>query len=132
VSGPVRILTSPDQVDQLRDGDILVAATTSPDWMPLLRRAAALVTDGGGITCHAAIVSRELGIPAVVSTRTATHVLHDGQQVTVDGGRGVVEEGTASPADRVRTPAPVATAAARSGPSPLLYADPASKDRADR
>jgi nucleotide-binding universal stress UspA family protein/phosphohistidine swiveling domain-containing protein len=91
-SGTVRILASPDHAEQFRDGEILVASTTSPDWMPILRRAAALVSDGGGITCHAAIVSRELGIPAIVGARTATHVLHDGQQVTVDGRRGVVEE----------------------------------------
>jgi pyruvate, water dikinase len=94
-AGPVRILTDPDQADQFRHGEILVAPTTSPDWMPILRHAAALVTDGGGITCHAAILSRELGIPSVVGTRTATHDLHDGQQVSVDGQRGVVEEGLA-------------------------------------
>jgi pyruvate,water dikinase len=94
--GPVRVLTSPDRADQFRDGEILVAPTTSPDWMPILRRAGALVTDSGGITCHAAIISRELGIPSVVGTGNATHVLYDGQVVTVDGRRGVIEEGTVS------------------------------------
>jgi pyruvate,water dikinase len=85
---------------------------TSPDWMPILRRAVALVTDGGGITCHAAIVSRELGIPSVVGARTATHVLHDGQLVTVDGRRGIVEEGGVTAPRGPVTTAPAATAAA--------------------
>jgi pyruvate,water dikinase len=66
---------------------------TSPDWVPIMRRAAALVTDGGGATCHAAIVSRELGLPCVVGTHDATRVLQDGQLVTVDGARGEVLSG---------------------------------------
>jgi pyruvate,water dikinase len=66
---------------------------TSPNWMPILRRAAALITDSGGVTCHAAILSRELGIPSVVRARHATRLLHDGQMVTVDGVSGMVEEG---------------------------------------
>jgi pyruvate,water dikinase len=93
-SGTVRVLSSPESADRFQDGEILVTAKVSPEWMSVLRRAAALVSDGGGVTCHAAILSRELGIPGVVGTRTATQVLHDGQQVTVDGRRGVVEEGT--------------------------------------
>jgi pyruvate,water dikinase len=66
---------------------------TSPDWVPLMRRAAAIVTDSGGTTSHAAIVSRELGVPCVVGTRTATRTLRDGQLVTVDGGVGEVRLG---------------------------------------
>ena len=66
---------------------------TNPDWVPTIRRAAALVTDGGGMTCHAAIVSRELGVPCVVGTRQATTVLRTGELVTVDGRRGKVFEG---------------------------------------
>ncbi|MFL6163803.1 MAG: phosphoenolpyruvate synthase [Jatrophihabitantaceae bacterium] len=92
-SGPVRVLHSPSQQDQLRDGDVLVAPMTSPDWVPAMRRAAALITDGGGMTCHAAIVSRELGVPCVVGTRSATTVLRDGQLVTVDGAAGKVYAG---------------------------------------
>jgi len=92
-SGVVRVLRSPDESDRLRDGEVLVAPMTSPDWVPAMRRAAALVTDGGGMTCHAAIVSRELGVPCVVGARTATTVLRDGEVVTVDGGRGQVLEG---------------------------------------
>ena len=92
-SGRVRILHSPDEGDRLRDGEVLVAPLTSPDWVPMMRRAAALVTDGGGMTCHAAIVTRELGLPCVVGTRNATMVLRDGEMVTVDGAHGQVLEG---------------------------------------
>ena len=94
--GAVRVLQSADQGDQLLAGEILVAPMTSPDWVPTMRRAAALVTDGGGITCHAAIVSRELGVPCVVGARNATSVLRDGEVVTVDGAQGVVYEGDLS------------------------------------
>ncbi len=93
VSGPVRVLRSPSEGSTLLRGEVLVAQMTSPDWVPTMRRAAALVTDGGGMTCHAAIVSRELGVPCVVGTRNATTVLRDGEIVTVDGGRGQVMEG---------------------------------------
>jgi pyruvate,water dikinase len=93
VSGRARLLRDPSQGADLRDGEILVAPMTNPDWLPTLRRAAAVVTDGGGITCHAAIVSRELGIPCVVGARTATTVIRDGDLVTVDGAEGVVLQG---------------------------------------
>jgi pyruvate,water dikinase len=89
-SGRVRILRSPAEGDRLADGEVLVAPMTNPDWMPTVRRAAALVTDAGGVTCHAAIVARELGVPAVVGTRTATRALADGVEVTVDGSTGQV------------------------------------------
>jgi pyruvate,water dikinase len=92
-SGPVRVLESPEQGESLLDGEVLVAPMTSPDWVPTMRRAAAIVTDGGGMTCHAAIVSRELGVPAVVGARQATAVLRDGEIVTVDGAEGTVTEG---------------------------------------
>jgi pyruvate,water dikinase len=92
-SGRVRILTSPDEGATLEAGEILVAAMTTPDWVPTLRRAAALVTDGGGMTCHAAIVSRELRIPCIVGTREATRVLRTGEVVTIDGRTGEVHEG---------------------------------------
>jgi pyruvate,water dikinase len=91
--GSVRVLESVDQGGQLLAGEILVAPMTSPDWVPTMRRAGALVTDGGGMTCHAAIVSRELGVPCVVGARNATTVLRDGEVVTVDGAHGVVYEG---------------------------------------
>ncbi len=92
-SGAVRILQSADQGDELIAGEVLVAKMTSPDWVPTMRRASALITDGGGITCHAAIVSRELGVPCVVGARNATMVLRTGEVVTVDGAEGTVYEG---------------------------------------
>ncbi|MCW5805234.1 MAG: phosphoenolpyruvate synthase [Deltaproteobacteria bacterium] len=106
--GNVRVLRGPDEGAQLLDGEVLVAPMTSPDWVPTIRRAAALVTDSGGITSHAAIVSRELGIPCVVGTRTATRVLRTGEHVTVDGSRGRVIAGVArvepAPAPPPRAP----------------------------
>ncbi|GAA3394892.1 PEP/pyruvate-binding domain-containing protein [Cryptosporangium minutisporangium] len=101
ISGVVRILRSPVDADRFAAGEILVAAMTSPDWMAILRKAAALVTDGGGLTCHAAVVSRELRIPGIVGTRTATTTLRDGQLVTVDGRLGAVFDG---PVDAVAEP----------------------------
>jgi pyruvate, water dikinase len=93
VAGPVRRLSAPSEGDRLEDGEILVAPMTSPDWVPVIRRAGALVTDSGGTTCHAAIVSRELGVPCVVGTSTATETLSDGMIVTVDATHGVVYKG---------------------------------------
>jgi pyruvate,water dikinase len=110
-SGPARILRSPADGDQLRDGEVLVAEMTSPDWVPVMRRAAAIVTDSGGITCHAAIVAREMGLPCVVGARTATSTLATGQVVTVDGTRGEVLAGEASA--RTATPAQAATTTER-------------------
>jgi pyruvate,water dikinase len=89
-AGRVRVLQSPTEGASLQSGEVLVAPMTTPDWLPTLRRAAALVTDGGGMTCHAAIVSRELRIPCVVGTREATKRLRDGDVVTVDGRQGKI------------------------------------------
>ena len=97
VSGRVRILADPSEEDQFLEGEILVAPMTSPDWVPLMKRAAALVTDRGGITCHAAIVSRELGLPCIVGTSEATSLLHDGDIITVDGSAGTVRLGEQVP-----------------------------------
>ena len=88
--GTVRILDTPAEAHLLGDGEVLVAATTSPDWLPALRRASAVVTDSGGMTCHAAIVARELGVPCVVGARTATRDLRTGDEVEVDGSAGTV------------------------------------------
>ena len=96
-AGRVRILTSPDQQRKFLDGEVLVAEMTSPDWVPAMRRAAALITDGGGVTCHGAIVSRELQLPCVVGTGNATTSLSTGQEVTVDGRTGKVYAGVAAP-----------------------------------
>jgi len=92
-SGPVKIVTDPSHIDKVIEGDILVAEMTTPDFVPAMKRAAAIVTDRGGRTAHAAIVSRELGIPCVVGTGKATTTLKDGQIVSVDGSEGKVYEG---------------------------------------
>lgn len=92
VEGIVRVLAGPDCGDQLRPGEILVAATTNVGWTPLFPKATALVTDVGAPLSHAAIVARELGIPAVVGCGNATTMLRTGDRVRVDGGRGIVEQ----------------------------------------
>ena len=92
-SGSVRIIHSSSEIDQIEKGDVLVTEMTTPDYVPAMKRAEAIVTDKGGRTCHAAIVSRELGIPCVVGTTTATKDLKTGQIISVDGARGVVYDG---------------------------------------
>ena len=95
--GRARVVASIHDADRLGDGDVLVAHMTAPDWVPVMRRAAAIVTDAGGMTCHAAIVSREMGIPCVVGTGKATVTLRDGELVTVDATHGLVREGMGGP-----------------------------------
>jgi phosphoenolpyruvate synthase/pyruvate phosphate dikinase len=88
--GVVRILRSAKEVDKVKPGDVLVAVMTRPDYVPAMKRAAAIVTDEGGITSHAAIVSRELRIPCVIGTKIATQVLRDGDVVEVSANHGLV------------------------------------------
>ena len=92
-SGAARIVTKLDQLDKVEEGDIIVTEMTTPDMVPAMKRASGIVTDEGGMTSHAAIVSRELGVPAVVGTGSATKEIEDGQQITIDGERGSVEVG---------------------------------------
>ncbi len=95
-AGRVRILKSPKEIDRFEDGDVLVTERTDPDWGPVMKRATAIVTDHGGRTSHAAIVSRELGVPAIVGTGSGTRVLKDGQEVTVscaEGSEGRIYQG---------------------------------------
>ena len=92
-SGPVKIIYKASQIDRVHKGDILVAEMTTPDFVPAMKRAVAIVTDRGGRTAHAAIVSRELGIPCVVGAERATTTLADGQIITVDGSHGKVYNG---------------------------------------
>ena len=94
-AGPVRVVRDPSEIDIVLQGDVLVAEMTTPDFVPAMKRAAAIVTDRGGRTAHAAIVSRELGIPCVVGTGSATSTLRPDQLVTVDGSQGKVYEGRA-------------------------------------
>lgn len=129
-SGKVRVLTSPEDGDQLEPGEVLVAPMTNPDWLPTIRRAVALVTDSGGMTCHAAIVARELGVPCIVGARSATSVLRDGEAVTVDGARGEVLSGRA--ATVVARPRPIADlAAAPDVTATRIYVNLAMPDSAD-
>lgn len=93
-SGTVKVLKSPKEINKVKQGDVLVAEMTSPDYVPAMKKASAIVTDKGGQTSHAAIVSRELGIPCVVGTQEATKSLKDGTLVTVDGSRGLVYLGS--------------------------------------
>ncbi len=96
-SGTARVISRIDESRHFNEGDILVTEMTDPDWVPLLKKASAVVTNSGGRTCHVAIVSRELGIPAVIATRNATTMIHDGDTVTVDCSQGIegfVYEGT--------------------------------------
>jgi len=95
--GPVRIVADEMNLEVVKKGDVLVTAMTSPDMVPAMTRAAAIVTDEGGMTCHAAIVARELGIPCIVGASHATELLKDGEMITVDGSMGVVYEGLAAP-----------------------------------
>jgi pyruvate,water dikinase len=128
--GKVRLLGAPEEGAQLLDGEILVAPMTSPDWVPTIRRAAALVTDSGGVTCHAAIVSRELGIPCVVGTRNATRRLRNGELVTVDGSKGRITAGTRSPVTAV-APAPALGGSAPEALATRLYVNLAIADQAE-
>jgi pyruvate,water dikinase len=102
-SGQARIITKLDHLDQVGDGDIIVTEMTMPDMVPAMKRAAGIVTDEGGMTSHAAIISRELGVPAVVGTGSATLELEDGQPVTIDGDKGTVREG-AEPEEETSEP----------------------------
>jgi len=106
-AGSVRLVHKLDQLDKVEPGDIIVTEMTTPDMVPAMKRAAGIVTDQGGMTSHAAIVSRELGVPAVVGTDGATARLQDGEDVTIDGDKGTVEPGATVAAEQ---PEPAATA----------------------
>jgi pyruvate,water dikinase len=92
-SGKVNMIMDVKDIANFKEGEILVTEMTAPDWVPAMRKAAAIVTNGGGMTAHAAIVSRELGVPCVVGTKRATEVLKTGQEVSVDGALGIIYEG---------------------------------------
>lgn len=97
VSGRVHVILDPSRIDKFKEGEILVTEMTAPDWVPAMKKAKAIVTDSGGMTCHASIVSRELGIPCIVGTKSrgeaATVTIPDGIDVTIDATHGVVYEG---------------------------------------
>ncbi len=108
-AGEARVVTKLDHLDQVSDGDIIVTEMTMPDMVPAMKRASGIITDEGGMTSHASIVSRELGVPAVVGAGSATTTLDDGQLVTLDGDKGTVREGEpveAEPAEPVEDARP--------------------------
>ena len=92
-SGKVKIVLDIEELDKIKDGDIMVTTMTTPDMVPAMRRASGIVTDEGGVTCHASIISRELGIPCVVGTGDATTTLKENSGVTLDGKKGLVFDG---------------------------------------
>lgn len=117
-TGHVKVLASPKEIDKVKEGDVLVAKMTSPDYVPAMKKASAIITNEGGMTSHAAIVSRELGVPCVVGTKEATTKLKDGFVVTVDGAKGQIylgghvkiEQKEESPAETYKKTAHLKTA----------------------
>lgn len=107
--GKVKILKSAKELDKVEEGDILVTEMTNPDFVPAMKRAAAIVTEKGGRTSHAAIVSRELGVPAIVGCEMVLQVLEDGELITVDGTHGYVYEGNVVPNIKEKTPEKIKT-----------------------
>ncbi len=100
-TGTVKIIFSANEIDKVKTGDVLVTLQTNPDFVPAMKRAVAIVTERGGRTSHAAIVSRELGIPAVVGTKDATRVLRNGEVITVNGIKGEIYKGGLSASQKV-------------------------------
>ena len=89
--GRVKVLRGTHEIGKIRKGDIIVTGMTTPEYVIAMRKAAAIITNEGGVTCHAAIVSRELGIPCIVGTKNATHMLKDGDLVELHAGNGVIK-----------------------------------------
>ncbi|MEM2948955.1 MAG: phosphoenolpyruvate synthase [Candidatus Bilamarchaeaceae archaeon] len=130
--GPVKIIKSPAELKKMEKGDVLVTEMTTPDFVPAMKKAAAIVTDTGGTTSHAAIVSRELGIPCVVGTGNASKLLKDGQVISVDGTHGIVYEGMLSAEKRGEVTAPTALAEFAPITGTKIYVNLADVDQAER
>ncbi len=111
-AGTVKIVLDIDELDKIKDGDIMVTTMTTPDMVPAMRRASGIVTDEGGVTCHASIISRELGIPCVVGTGDATTTLVENSGVTLDGKKGLVFDGIS----QTKEEAPVAAGTVEAAP----------------
>jgi len=129
-AGAVKIVPDASQIDKVKKGEILVAEMTTPDFVPAMKRAAAIVTDRGGRTAHAAIVSRELGIPCIVGTEDATSTLKDKQVITADGSQGKIYDGRLSIADEAAATAAKPRKKIKTRTN--LYANLAQPDLADR
>ncbi len=102
-SGAVKIIRDTDELDKILEGDILVTVMTTPDMVPAMKRADGIITDEGGVTCHAAIVSRELGIPCVVGTGDATKIFKENEIITLDGDKGIVYKGKIAETEKKKT-----------------------------
>ena len=112
-AGKAHVILDPAQIAEFKDGEILVTTMTAPDWVPAMKKAKAIVTDAGGMTCHASIVSRELGIPCIVGTKSrsveATTTIEDGMEITVDATNGIVYAGVVSDIVKPKEEAPAGT-----------------------
>ena len=115
-SGTVKVILELDELDKVQDGDVMVTTMTTPDMVPAMKRATGIVTDEGGVTCHAAIISRELGIPCVVGTGDATTTLKENDEVTADGKKGLVYKGIIKGAESEKS----AEAAVQVSATPLI------------
>ena len=136
-SGPVRLIPSAKDINRMKDGEVLVTDMTTPDFVPAMKKAVAIVTNAGGMTAHAAIVSREMGIPCIVGSKTATSVLKDGMIVTVDANVGIVYEGKVDLGGEVEKGGRAMAVAAVGGYSHIttgtkIYVNLAEKDLANK
>ncbi|MBI5046400.1 phosphoenolpyruvate synthase [Candidatus Micrarchaeota archaeon] len=135
--GKVKIIRSSKEIKNMEKGDILVTEMTTPDFVPAMKKAAGIVTDTGGMTSHAAIVSRELGVPCIVGTGNATQLLKDGMDVSVDGSHGILYEGLISaPEAAAKTGGEAVSHAVISAASPItgtkVYVNLADVDQAEK
>ena len=130
-SGQVKIIKTAKDINKIKTGDILVSIMTSPDFVPAMKKAAAIVTDKGGQTSHAAIVSREMGIPCIVGTKTATSTLNNNQVVTVDGSNGMVYSGGEIKTDLKKTVTKKKKRKSRLKTATKIYVNLAEPERAN-
>ncbi len=131
-SGQARILLDAGKISAFRDGEVLVTEMTTPDWVAAMKKASAIVTNLGGKTCHAAIVSRELGIPCIVGTENATKILKNGDVVTVDGQRGLVFKGAEERKETLKVSAATAAAAPQPITATKVYVNLSVPEIADK
>jgi pyruvate,water dikinase len=134
--GKVKIVRSAKEIKNMERGDVLVTEMTTPDFVPGMKKASAIITDTGGMTSHAAIVSRELGVPCVVGTGNGTAVLKDGMDVSVDGSHGIIYEGLVSAPEAAAKPGAAAAAIQVAAPAPItgtrVYVNLADVDQAEK
>ncbi|MFH0885258.1 MAG: phosphoenolpyruvate synthase [Candidatus Micrarchaeota archaeon] len=132
--GKVKIVRSAKEIKNMDRGDVLVTEMTTPDFVPGMKKASAIVTDTGGMTSHAAIVSRELGVPCVVGTGNATTVLKDGMDISVDGSHGIIYEGFVSAPEAAAKPGAMGATVAAAAPitGTKIYVNLADVDQAEK